>query len=166
MNKTLIEQYRFFLKDTIRKQIDFSQTDQNRGVAPPPIVKPCRENAVTIDLPKVGHWKNIPEADLTWAILNRQSRRSYLDQALTLDEISFLLWSTQGIRRKIDAGHAYRTVPSAGCRHALETYLCVLNVMELDSGGAYGKMCKERNVEIVISTTNFPIFLSSIDVKT
>jgi SagB-type dehydrogenase family enzyme len=132
MKKPLIEQYRFFLKDTIRKQIDFSQTDQNRGVAPPPIAKPCPENAVTIDLPKIGHWKNIPEVDLTGAILSRQSRRSCLDQALSLDELSFLLWATQGIRRKIDAGHAYRTVPSAGCRHALETYLCVLNVLGLD----------------------------------
>jgi SagB-type dehydrogenase family enzyme len=27
-----------------------------------------------------------------------------------------------------------RTVPSAGCRHALETYLCVLNIRGLDQG--------------------------------
>src|SRR5512139_4270317 len=34
------DQFRFFLKDIIRKRIDFSETDQNRGVAPPPIEKP------------------------------------------------------------------------------------------------------------------------------
>ena len=31
-----LNQYRFFLKDTIRQHIDFSQTEQSRGVAPPP----------------------------------------------------------------------------------------------------------------------------------
>lgn len=134
MKKTPLEQSRSFLKDTIRKQVDFSRTDQSRGVEPPPIEKPCPENAPKRDLPGIGQWKNIPGVDLTTAIANRQSRRAYLRQALTLDELSYLLWATQGIRRKIDAGHAYRTVPSAGCRHALETYLCALNVRGLDSG--------------------------------
>jgi len=34
----------------------------------------------------------------------------------------------------VDEGTAFRTVPSAGCRHALETYLCVLNVTGLAMG--------------------------------
>jgi SagB-type dehydrogenase family enzyme len=51
-----------------------------------------------------------------------------------LDELSFLLWATQGIQQQLGAGHARRTVPSAGARHALETYLCVLNVKGLDKG--------------------------------
>ena len=44
------------------------------------------------------------------------------------------MWATQGIRQKLDSGHALRTVPSAGCRHALETYLCVLNIRDLSPG--------------------------------
>ncbi len=48
--------------------------------------------------------------------------------------MSFLLWATQGIREQSGAGHARRTVPSAGARHALETYLCVLGVEGLDRG--------------------------------
>jgi hypothetical protein len=39
MKNPLMQQYRSFLKDTIRKQIDFSNTDQNRGIDPPPIEK-------------------------------------------------------------------------------------------------------------------------------
>ncbi len=39
VNRDLLETYRYFLKDTIRKTIDFSQTDQSRGVEPPPIEK-------------------------------------------------------------------------------------------------------------------------------
>jgi len=33
MGKKLLKQHRYFLKDSIRKRIDFSQTDQNRGIA-------------------------------------------------------------------------------------------------------------------------------------
>ena len=134
MKKHPMDPYRFFLKDTIRKSTDFSRTDQNRGIRPPPIEKPFPEEARRIDL--VGHGKEtaIPRCDLADAIAGRRSRRAYLREALSLEEVSFLLWATQGIVREIDSGHAYRTVPSAGCRHALETYLCVLAVEGLEPG--------------------------------
>jgi SagB-type dehydrogenase family enzyme len=50
-----------------------------------------------------------------------------------VEELSFLLWATQGIRQRIDRFTALRTVPSAGARHALETYLCVFHVEGLDA---------------------------------
>lgn len=128
MKNPLMQQYRSFLKDTIRKHIDFSKTDQNRGIDPPPIEKPFDDDAVIIELANAYSPKGIPGINLSDAIKNRKSRRAFLNQPVTLEELSFLLWATQGIRHKIDCGHAYRTVPSAGCRHALETYLCVLNV--------------------------------------
>jgi len=134
MDRKLIEQFRFFLKDSIRKKIDFAETDQNRGVAVPPIEKPYPADAVRIDLAKFGTWRDIPAVDLAKAIRNRKSRRVYTREEMTLDELSFLLWATQGIRTRIDEGHAYRTVPSAGCRHALETYLCVVRVKGLLAG--------------------------------
>ncbi len=134
MDKKLIEQFRFFLKDTIRKRIDFSETDQNRGVAAPPIEKAYPADTVRIDLAKFGKWRDIPDIDLAKAMRNRKSRRVYTREEMTLDELSFLLWATQGIRTKMDEGHAYRTVPSAGCRHALETYLCVVRVKGLLAG--------------------------------
>ncbi|NPV03268.1 MAG: SagB/ThcOx family dehydrogenase [Syntrophaceae bacterium] len=133
-DRKILEQFRYFLKDSIRKQVDFSQTDQNRGVAPPPIEKPFSPEAVRIDLAKFGQWRDIPGVDLAKAIRNRKSRRVYTRQELSLDELSFLLWATQGIRTKVDEGHAYRTVPSAGCRHALETYLGVVRVKGLLAG--------------------------------
>ena len=133
-DENLIEQFRFFLKDTIRKRVDFSQTDQHRGIAPPSIEKPFAEKARRIDLIPLHQLKELGQLDLFSAIQNRESRRDYRRDSLTLAELSFLLWATQGVRRKLDAGHALRTVPSAGCRHALETYLCVLNVRDLDPG--------------------------------
>jgi len=134
MDKALMQQYRSFLKDTIRKRIDFSKTDQSRGIAPPPIEKPAPAGGVRIDLAVVGAWKGIADIGLTAAIGNRKSHRTFRKGALNLDELSFLLWATQGVRQRIDSGHAYRTVPSAGCRHALETYLCVLDVEGLKRG--------------------------------
>ena len=104
------------------------------GVDPPPVEKPFPDYAVTTELSKPCALKNIPGIDLSDAIKNRKSHRAYENKPLTLDELSFLLWATQGIRNIIDRGHAYRTVPSAGCRHALETYLCVLNIEDLEEG--------------------------------
>lgn len=134
MQEASMEKYRYFLKDSIRKTIDFSQTDQNRGISPPPLEKPFDPNAIRIDLIAPREWKNIERVDLMTAIENRKSRRHFKHEALTLEELSFLLWATQGIRKYVNAGTAFRTVPSAGCRHAFETYLCVLNVAGLDQG--------------------------------
>jgi len=134
MDKKSFEQYRYFLKDSVRLMIDFHQTDQNLGRTPPAIEKAYSEDDTTIDLVPVNELKNIPEIDLVKAIGDRKSHRKFLNQPLNLDELSLLLWATQGIRKKINEAIAYRTVPSAGCRHSFETYLCVLNVSGLEHG--------------------------------
>jgi SagB-type dehydrogenase family enzyme len=72
--------------------------------------------------------------DLQTAIAGRQSHRRFRPDPLSLEELAFLLWTTQGIRRRVGPGSAYRTVPSAGSRHALETYLAVFNVAGLEQG--------------------------------
>ena len=135
MNKDeLIGYARFFLKDAIRKSIDFSQTDQNKGVAPPPIEKPYDPGSKRIDLVSPDQFGGIGKTNLIAAMGKRQSRRVYNRTPLSIAEISFLLWATQGVMQRLDAGHARRTVPSAGCRHALETYLCIFNVAGTDPG--------------------------------
>jgi len=129
-----IERYRFFLKDTVRRTIDFASTDQSRGVRPPPVEKPYPADAALIDLTLKEDLQGTFTADLFSAIAGRQSHRQFKDCPLTLPELSLLLWATQGIRSKSNDYATFRTVPSAGCRHALETYLCVLNVTGLESG--------------------------------
>jgi SagB-type dehydrogenase family enzyme len=129
-----ISRYREFLKDTIRQEVDFSQTAQNRRIPPPPVEKPFSPDARRIALKKIDQLGNIGAIDLKSAIARRESCRHYSGEPLTLDELSFLLWATQGVRLRLDAGHALRTVPSAGCRHAFETYLCVMNVEGVERG--------------------------------
>ena len=50
-NGSRFDTYRFFLKDTIRQQIDFRQTEQNRFVPAPPLQKPCPAEAARTALP-------------------------------------------------------------------------------------------------------------------
>jgi SagB-type dehydrogenase family enzyme len=128
-----IEDKRYFLKDYIRLETDFSCTDQNLGIAPPPIEKPFSESSRRIALPAPGQWKNIKDFGLVQAIADRKSHRKYLPEALELEELAFLLWATQGVRKNLKSV-VLRNVPSAGNRHAFETYLCVLNVNGLESG--------------------------------
>jgi SagB-type dehydrogenase family enzyme len=133
MPQSRLEQYRYFLKDTIRRTIDFAETDQHRGVPPPPVEKPFAADARRLDLVAAGQW-TIPDVSLQTAIRRRESRRSFRPQPLTLDELSFLLWATQGIRDKVAPGTALRTVPSAGARHAFEAYVAALNVSSVEPG--------------------------------
>jgi len=131
---TECDKYRYFLKDTVRRTIDFGLTGQARGEPPPPIEKPVPEGAIRIDLTPKDRWTGIRPVDLVSAIAERRSHRTFTSDPLTLDELSYLLWATQGIRGRPNESTAYRTVPSAGCRHALETYLCVLRVDGLKTG--------------------------------
>jgi len=122
------EKFRDFLKDSIRKTIDFSTTDQSIGIKPPPAEKPCNLEDRKINLVKPGDWKPTHEVSVKAAIAQRKSRRSYTEDTMKLEELSFLLWATQGLREKESAVRNYRNVPSAGCRHALETYIAAFRV--------------------------------------
>jgi SagB-type dehydrogenase family enzyme len=128
------DQGREFLKDTIRQEIDFSRTDQAQGIEPPPMEKPYAPEAERIDLTQPGEWKNIPPLDLATAIGRRKSHRRFTNQPLMVDEIAYLLWTTQGVRKQTASSPMLRTVPSAGARHALETYLVVMDVAGLQLG--------------------------------
>ncbi len=130
---SIIEQ-RDFLKDSLRQTINFRFTDQHQGVPAPPVQKILKEGQQPIELPTAEHWQDFRGTDLLDAISSRKSRRRFKSQPLDLVELSFLLWSTQGIKKELAPGTALRTVPSAGCRHPFETYLLVNRVDSLDPG--------------------------------
>ena len=85
-------------------------------------------------LPDTNAFKGFHGTDLLEAISQRRSHRRFQDMSLSLAELSFLLWATQGVTEVLAPGSALRTVPSAGCRHAFETYLVVNNVETLEKG--------------------------------
>ncbi len=134
MSKEQRDTNRWFLSDRIRLQIDWRNTDQNRGLPPPPLEKPIPETAETIQLPEWKSLLNLEKTTLVQAMSRRESRRNFSQSPISLQELSFLLWSTQGVRRLMGHHSALRTVPSAGCRHSFETYLAGLNIKDLHPG--------------------------------
>lgn len=110
------------------------ELDQKLGIPVPPLQKPYSPESTLIDL--------VPPAEITIGtmplldvIRMRQSWRKYQTTPLSLEEISFLLWATQGVKTVMMDGYATkRTVPSGGARHPFETYLAVQRVESLDPG--------------------------------
>ncbi|MEA4884577.1 MAG: SagB/ThcOx family dehydrogenase [Clostridia bacterium] len=109
-------------------------SDQRLGAPQPPLVKPFDPGSQTVDLPSPRD--AVPEnVNLYDLIERRESRRQYSSDPISLAEVSFLLWATQGIKAIVKDGFAaLRTVPSGGSRHAFETYLAVNRVEGLKPG--------------------------------
>ena len=101
-----------------------SPSPQQKGAVPPELQADFTETDEKLELPSFG---NIG-SELQKIIEQRKSLRRYGEKALTQQELSYLLWCAQGVK-KAEAGlHTFRTVPSAGARHAFETFVLVNRV--------------------------------------
>ncbi len=94
----------------------------------PPL--PC-----VVKLPKP---RTTGDLSLEQLLRRRYSRRQYLDAALSLTEISQILWAAYGLKntesRKSFHGNKDRTCPSAGALFPLEIYLVAGEITGLESG--------------------------------
>ena len=128
-------------------------SQQSQGLPQPPLEIPARAGLTRIDLPAPA---SIPAArlDLRQAVERRRSSRRYSTQALSLDELSLLLWMTQGVKEVTQRPATQRTVPSAGARHAFETYLAVSRVDGLPAG-LYRFLAIEHQLEEIERDPHF-----------
>ena len=78
--------------------------------------------------------KFIKKTDLSDAIEDRRSIRKFSKEEMNLYELSYLLWCTQGVKDVYKNSITFRTVPSAGARHALDTYVFANNISGLPAG--------------------------------
>ena len=113
-------------------------SDQTRGVEPPQIEIESPAGAEVIALPEPDT-ATLTEPGISRCILGRKSRRKYTGKSLSLKELSYMLWATQGVKKTISAYRntgrvTLRIVPSAGARHPFETYLAVNNIAGLKPG--------------------------------
>ena len=128
MEENFIDQ---FLETTKSKHMPVS--DQTKGLPQPPLELPMPEGLQPIALPSPQQLA-IPPMDLRLALENRETLRAYSDENISLDELSYLLWTTQGVKKVTDRPVTIRTVPSAGARHPFETWLLVNRVEGLEPG--------------------------------
>ena len=150
---------RYFLTDRIREEVNFGTTRQSEGLRPPPVQKPVLPGSKIISLPIQETW-SIPPCDLQIAIANRESHRCFTPDQLSLDELAFLLWATQGVRIALHEAAVLRTVPSAGCRHPFETYLAVLRVEGLENG-IYRYLPLAHSLVFMRAVENLPAHLTA-----
>ena len=118
--------------------MDGEVSDQSRGVEQPPLEIEPPAGAPVISLPEPVT-TDLSSEGIRECILERKSRRKFDGEPLTDEEVSFMLWATQGVKKVVPAytktGKAtLRTVPSAGARHPFETYLAVNSVKGLNPG--------------------------------
>jgi SagB-type dehydrogenase family enzyme len=86
--------------------------------------------AKKVKLPR--HWQ-LTEEKLAPLLQNRRSLRRYSPEPLLLQDLAFMLWSSQGITAT-SGNYSFRTVPSGGALYPVETYLSVHRVEGLSPG--------------------------------
>lgn len=107
-------------------------SDESKGITMPSLTKDLTASIEKIKLPD-AKTSGLGSASFLTCTENRKSRRKYNSDSLSITELSFLLWSCAGVRS--DRGkYAFRTVPSGGCRHPLDTLVYVRNVKDLEAG--------------------------------
>jgi SagB-type dehydrogenase family enzyme len=148
-----------FLKGSTYKHMP--QTDQSLGKPQPPLEMP--HHGKPIDLIKFSDIQ-IPDMSLKEAVTARTSIRSYPQKTLSLNELSYALHMTQGIRKVRDGIATLRTVPSAGARHAFETYLVINNVEGLEKG-LYRYLALSHQLVLVKSSESIALDVSQAALK-
>ena len=133
---------REFLEKTEYRNL--APSDQERGVSQPSLQIHLGRGEI-VEFPD---WKDTPtgrEMSLRKAIEARRSLREYSEAPLSQVELAYLLWSTQGVSRVIPDRATFRTVPSAGARHALETVVLAHRVDGLEPA-AYQYLALEHRL--------------------
>lgn len=128
------------------------ESDQTLGIPRPDAVKVRAGELVS--LPAIGRI-DIPEISLHKAIEQRRSVRKYSDAPLSMDDLSFILWSSawaRDFRSNERMEITLRNVPSAGARHPLETYLDIRRVEGIKPGLYYYHPIKHCLVLVDSST--------------
>ena len=129
------------------------RSDQQKGIPQPPLELPPSPDYPVLQLPR-PETLTVPPLDLRAAIEQRRSIRSYAHEPLSPEDLSFLLWCTQG-GQKTFPQWTLRTVPSAGARHAFETYLLVNDVRGVDPG-LYHYLASSHQIQKIDADPTLP----------
>jgi SagB-type dehydrogenase family enzyme len=154
-----VQTVRDYMKSSLTMETDWV-SDQMKGLAMPPSQKACDPDSQLIPLPKPDP-SVLKKPDILTCIADRKSRRKYSLANLTLEELAYLLWATQGVRKVLPSGRHYRTVPSGGARHSFETYLVIQHVEGLKTG-VYRYLPFDHQLVYLFTTENLPEKLTAL----
>ena len=141
------------LREIMKTISDDMISDEKEGLQQPPLEKQCGGSKI-ITLTK--DFDNVVKNNNYLDLLNsRTSKRKYSEETLTIEELSFLLWATQGVKQVVGKlkKATLRTVPSAGARHPFETYLFINRVDGLEPG-LYHYLALEHKLEFIKPVEN------------
>lgn len=141
------------LREMMKNKYEDWASDQEQGLPQPPLEKQSKGTKL---IPLTKDFDHVIKNNNFLNLLNtRTSKRKLTEDSLTLDELAFLLWSTQGVKDVIGKQRkaTMRTVPSAGARHPFETYLFVSKVESLDVG-LYHYLALEHKLEFIKTIEN------------
>lgn len=129
--RALIEKGRSFLHKN--EEVEGYQTDQQLRKPQPPLVKEAMRDT-NIALPTDFDQLDIVN-DFLYIINHRSSHRVYTQEKMSLLELSYLLWCSQGVKEIRGKSYAtLRTVPCGGARHEFECYFAAQNIEGLEDG--------------------------------
>ena len=112
---------------------DYSTVDLVLRVPEPPHELPVREGQKVIKLPNPKRFK-VPDIPVREAIERWEPIGHFSRSSITLKELSYLLWCTQGFKKVLVDTMQLRNIPSSGLRYPLETYFVVSDVEGLETG--------------------------------
>ncbi len=129
---TEIKQLRNFMKSNFDAW-EGIESDQEKKLPQPDLTKPM-EGGVMVDLPDPDQI-DLNDKNAYRLMVDRKSVRKYQEEYMTLAQLSYLLYITQGVKRiGKNNRYTFRTVPSGGARHAFVTYLYIHMVEGLGEG--------------------------------
>lgn len=133
-------------------------TDQELKKPQPPLTKAPMTERI-LELPT--DFSSLPiEKDFLRIINSRKSHRVYTQAPMTLLELSYLLWCTQGVKSVRGKSYAtLRTVPCGGARHEFECYLALRKVAGLEDG-LYHYLPMKHQIEFLGPREDLEDFIS------
>lgn len=120
-------------------------SDMGKGLPMPAHTQAPLPGAIIIKLPEPN--PSLLSKSFYDVTATRRSRRRYKGDAISLEELSCLLWACAGLKT-IKNENAFRTVPSGGCRHPLDLILYVRRVDGL-APGLYRHLPLEQSLALL-----------------
>ena len=120
-----------FLRGT--RYPDFSTVDLVLRVPEPASELPVKDGQTVIKLPAPKKVR-VPTRSVRSAIESWEPPGFFSRSSLTLPELSFLLWCTQGLKKTVAETVQVRNSPSSGSRYPLETYFVASEIEGLETG--------------------------------